>query len=784
VSGRLAEGVTLVKKLTSLKFACVVSVFCAATAIASPAQIFTSLVSFDGADGSTPYASLVQGTDGNFYGTTYFGGNFNGVCYGSGCGTVFKMTPNGTLTTLHSFTDASDDGGNPHGALVQANDGYLYGTTNHSTFFKITSGGTFTYLSGGSSDTWNGVVLGGDGNFYGTSASGSTCDSGRVFKLYYQDGWQLASLHSFDGADGACPYAALVLARDGNFYGTTIYGGTNNNCSDGFGTGCGTVFRISAGGAFTNLHNFDGTDGAFPYAGLVQAADGNFYGTTSAGANNNCYEGCGTVFKITPGGVLTTLYSFTAAGDGGNPHGGLVQGTDGNFYGTTLGTVFEMTPGATLTTLHAFGGADGTQPWASLVQARDGIFYGTTTGGGAYSYGTVFSFDPPSDYGVSGGNARLLCGCEGGTLGSMVVKGQTQYVLSADHVLGLPLHSFFNGARVGDKITRPGLEDNDCKAAGIVASFTFAPTLNKGVDAAIATVQKGALSPTGEISQIGIPAGTIETASVGVPVAKNGRTTGLTCGQITHTNCDVAINYDCLFRFHVPFHNQIMMESEAGPFSCKGDSGSLIVDSSTAEPVGLLIGDNSGVGCSGQIVTIANPIGTVLQQLGGVAFPPNPTHAVKGCTDGNYIRVPSEQLSELERHRVLQAKEANSRRLLENPATLAMCSGATKDDPTKGELLILIRKGESADFIPRELNGVPTRIEYSEPFVAGNCPKTPSQPSTAGFNARSGTAFANGAIVPAGMIYGQVDAYANPARGNDPNDLTNLILDISSYFAP
>jgi uncharacterized repeat protein (TIGR03803 family) len=200
------------------------------------------------------------------------------------------------------------------------------------------------------------------------------------------------TLANFNGTNGVSPAAALVQGTDGNFYGTTSRGGAGNG---------GTVFKITSGGTLTTLHSFAGaTDGAFPVAALVQGTDGNFYGTTSRGGAGNS----GTVFKITSGGNLTTLYSFCSQGgnlctDGISPVAALVQGTDGNFYGTTSsggagngGTVFKITSGGTLTTLHSFAGAtDGVSPVAALVQGTDGNFYGTTSGGGAGNGGTVFS---------------------------------------------------------------------------------------------------------------------------------------------------------------------------------------------------------------------------------------------------------------------------------------------------------------------------------------------------------------------------------------------------------
>ena len=414
-------------KLSLWRTISLVCVFCAVSAIGSPAQTFKSLVSFDGADGEEPGA-LVQGSDGNFYGTTYAGGASD-AC-GAGCGTVFKINPGGRLTTLYSFTDT--DGSYPLAGLVQATDGNFYGTTQRGgangagTVFKITAAGKLTTLYSFCAQTGctDGVfpnarlVQATDGNFYGTTSAGGVnnndaCYSaggpvgcGTAFKI--TPGGTLTTLHRFDGTDGAHPEAALVQGTDENFYGTTSGGGASNvsACNNGAPqVGCGTVFKITPGGTLTTLHSFDGTDGQNPYAGLVQATNGNFYGTTSiGGANNNCGLGCGTVFKITSGGTLTTLYSFNGA-DGEEPSA-LVQATNGNLYGTTsvggangVGTVFEITAEGTLTTLYNFcsqsGCVDGAAPPAGLVQATNGNFYGTTNAGGAncapFGCGTVFS---------------------------------------------------------------------------------------------------------------------------------------------------------------------------------------------------------------------------------------------------------------------------------------------------------------------------------------------------------------------------------------------------------
>ncbi len=376
---------------------------CAAGAL--PAQTVTTLFSFDDANGELPQGALVQGTDGNFYGATIQGG---ASCPPYGCGTIFKITPSGTLTMLHTFD--STDGNHP-----------------------------------------NGVIQATNGNFYGTTAAGGANGKGTVFEI--TPSGTLTTLHSFDGTDGQSPEAALIQATDGNFYGTTYRGGANDICPPRRSVTCGTVFKITPSGTLTTLASFGKAGGYFPfspliqatdgnfygttpysvfkvtpsgtlttlasvsssYAGLVQATDGNFYGTTEYGGNDACDGGCGTVFKVTPSGTLTTLLSFT---NSANPIAALIQATDGNLYGTTgvgganndcggsapgpigCGMVFKVTLSGALTTLFSFDSADGAGPQAALVQGTNGEFYGTTAVGGAsgacssqgyVGCGTVFS---------------------------------------------------------------------------------------------------------------------------------------------------------------------------------------------------------------------------------------------------------------------------------------------------------------------------------------------------------------------------------------------------------
>ncbi len=404
-----------VEKLSLSRMASGVFVFCLAAAIASPAKnTFTTLVTFDVTNGASPNAGLVQGIDGNFYGTTTYGGAHNN-CTG-GCGTIFKVTPAGTLTTLYSFCSKTGcaDGELPNGELLLGTDGNFYGTTTYGgnptcnggngcgTVFKITPGGTLTTLHSFAGHPTDGgfpkaglVQSSTNGSFYGTTPQGGANDKGTIFKI--TPAGTLTMLHSFEISEGTSPNG-LVEATTGYYiYGTTSGGGANSD---------GTAFKITPGGQFWFLHSFDGTDGAFPYAEMVQGSDGNFYGTTDEGGANCGAPGCGTVFKfVLAPHTFTALHSFAGyPTDGGFPRAGLVQGTDASFYGTTAeggancgtsgcGTIFKITPPGTLTTLYSFcaqtGCPDGELPDSGLVQGTDGNFYGTATEGGA-GHGTVF----------------------------------------------------------------------------------------------------------------------------------------------------------------------------------------------------------------------------------------------------------------------------------------------------------------------------------------------------------------------------------------------------------
>lgn len=337
-----------------------VLVLAVAFATNSQAQTYSALYEFGGQTGdpaNPQYSGIIaQGRDGNLYSTAP-ATPIGGLC--SFCGAVFKITPSGTLTVVYDFNDTAGSGYTPFGGLMLGTDGNFYGTTkvggtfNEGTLFKITASGTLTPLY----------------NF-------GTC--------------------TYPCKDGIYPKVPPVQGTDGNFYGTTP------NTNDG--TNTGVVYKITSAGKFTTIHAFDFTAGYNSNAPLIQGSDGNYYGTTTLGGKtitSTCVAvlaspTCGTVFKITPGGTVTFIYEF-AKTDGAGPIGPVIQGTDGNFYGTTseggtsgFGVVFKLTSAGVLTVLHNFNGTDGKTPDAGLVQANDGNLYGVASAGGTLGYGTIF----------------------------------------------------------------------------------------------------------------------------------------------------------------------------------------------------------------------------------------------------------------------------------------------------------------------------------------------------------------------------------------------------------
>ncbi len=346
-----------------------------------------------GADGSFPEAALLAANDGNFYGTTTSGGTNSG-------GVVFRLTPAGALTVLHSFA-WNPDGGSPRGGLIQGADGALYGTTTYGgtnsgngTVFKITTGGVFTQLwsfTGGNDgrNPFAKLVQGADSALYGTCNAGGSNGYGTVFRITTNGA--MKPLWSFTGgSDGASPYGELAAGTGGVFMGQTYFGGTN---------GYGAVFKIATNGAVTPLWSFTYlNDGAYPQSGLLRSTNGLFYGTTRYGGTNHA----GTVFRIGQNGGLTTLWALDQVRDGSDPPVALYQAPNGAFYGVAargglydVGTVFKFTEGSGVTRLWNFPPApNGKEPYAALAAGTNGTLYGTASSGGTSNNGAIFKLDP------------------------------------------------------------------------------------------------------------------------------------------------------------------------------------------------------------------------------------------------------------------------------------------------------------------------------------------------------------------------------------------------------
>ncbi len=303
----------------------------------SPAQTVTTLYNFNGTVGANPYyMTLAQGQDGLLYGTTYNGGASN-------LGAAFKVDTLGNATLLHSFAGTAD-GENPAG----------------------------------------GLTLGTDGNFYGTTVLGGTTQSGTIFKM--TSSGTVTVLYNFLGtSDGSFPYAAPLLGSDGALYGTASVGGT----------GDGVVYKITTAGVYKVIYTYDNTHGSYPASTPLLGADGNLYITSILGGSNYC----GSVIKLSTAGVLGSTYNFTCGTTGAYPVGSLIQGSDGNYYGTTEdggaysnGLLFKLSKAFAFSSIHSFGATttEGLYPSAGVVQATDGNYYGVTTQGGTLNDGSIF----------------------------------------------------------------------------------------------------------------------------------------------------------------------------------------------------------------------------------------------------------------------------------------------------------------------------------------------------------------------------------------------------------
>lgn len=354
--------------------------------------------------GYGPQSGVIPDPLGNLYGTTTGGGDLRCEAgYGSGCGTIFKLSPIGVKTVLYNFR-GGPDGGFPYSNLIRDAEGNLYGTALRGDVscnppygcgivFKLDTTGKLMVLHSFDGQPGDGqdageLIRDPAGNVLGTTHLGGVLNYGTVFTI--DPAGTEAVLYSFSFTpDGAYAGAGLVKTPAGDVYGTASEGGA---------LGGGTAFKLDRDGNETVLYNFGSTvDGSIPGT-LIRDSYGNLYGTNEVGGA----FGYGTVFKLDPSGTLTVLYSFRADGDGAGPRG-LIRDERGNLYGTTYGgtaigfcgTAFKLDPAGKFTVLHAFTGSpDGCSPYATLVSDATGSLYGTTYYGGTFNRGTVFKITP------------------------------------------------------------------------------------------------------------------------------------------------------------------------------------------------------------------------------------------------------------------------------------------------------------------------------------------------------------------------------------------------------
>jgi uncharacterized repeat protein (TIGR03803 family) len=478
--------------------------YCGAAFSISPSGVLTVYDFKTTGMGYTPFSGVSLGIDGNFYGTTKAGGTFN-------AGTIFQLTSSGNLATLYNFGTCQYpcvDGYIPNSSPVQGADGNFYGTTPHSA------------------DGTN------DGIAYQITSAGK-------YKI----------LHVFSLSSGGYnPDAPFIQGTDGSFYGTTTLGGKtlSSTCVAAFSSNtCGTVFKMSATGHVTFLHQFVQTDGAGPIGPVTQGSDGNFYGTTSEGGTGKL----GVVFKMTSKGALTVLHSF-AGTDGQNPDGGVVQASDGNFYGTTSaggtmghGTIFKVTSAGAFSRLYDFDNTHGGTPEVTMVQHTNGILYGDTYTGDAQGGGVFYSLNVgapafirlQTTSGKVGSTVSILGqGFTGATAVSFGGVNATSFTVSSDTYLTAKVPV---GAKTGT-VAEVGPSGN---LNSINQQFRVIPTISSiaptsGPIGTVVTIGGTGLTQTTKVSFGGVNAATFTVnsdskVSATVPTgAKTGKITVTTVG--------------------------------------------------------------------------------------------------------------------------------------------------------------------------------------------------------------------------------------------------------------
>jgi uncharacterized repeat protein (TIGR03803 family) len=363
------------------------------------------LYSFKGGivDGGNPYGGLVLDAEGNLYGTAQQGG-INGCSGFYGCGAIYKLDTTGKETILYFFTGGSD-GGTPLGGLVRDAQGNLYGTTSQGgnglgcgTVYKLDSTNQLTVIytfpscyTGANFGPQSGLARDAEGNLYGTTYTDGNTFLGTIFKI--DSSATFSILHSFSGWEGGVSYLSpFTLGPDGNLYGVTTAGGSSS---------AGVVFKISPKGKYTVLYSFTGgPDGYYATGSLAVDSSDNVYGATYSGGSSS-----GVAYEVAETGEFSVLHTFStdcspSCGGGGTYGGGLIQDDAGNLYGTTAadgygaGTVFMIDVDKKFHNLHSFTGGDGSAPYAPVIRDANGDLYGTTSSGGEFEQGIVFELSP------------------------------------------------------------------------------------------------------------------------------------------------------------------------------------------------------------------------------------------------------------------------------------------------------------------------------------------------------------------------------------------------------
>lgn len=544
-----------------------------------------------------------------------------------------------TESIVYSFTGKTDSL-SPGAALIQAPDGFLYGTTtgnfvtDFGEVFRISLAGALTPVyrfsgSGVSAAPVAPVLLGGDGNLYGTTYGNVlTGTDGMVYRLTAASG-TLTSLFSFSGdANGGNPGSGLIEASDGSFY-----GGTTTGASSPPGPGHGTLFKVTSSGALTTLVTFNNINGASPFSAPIEGSDGNFYGVTANGGASNF----GTFYQLTPTGVLTTLYNFTGSGDGATPSSLLVEGPDGDFYGASgsngavsaanggNGTIFMIAPAGVLTTLHVFASAtDGTNP-TGLFLASDGNLYGDTSFGGANSKGTIFrvtrtgTFTTLYSFAATGDGASpqaaLFQANDGNFYGTTSSGGTSQdgtvFKLALQPMLAAPVQLTPSAASVpfGSPVT---LTWQILNAFSKTLQQCYASVTPSGAGAgAWAGLQNGTYNPT---TQIYSGSATITPTLPGTYLY------GLTCGGMESATATVAVGNAASLLITTsslpaasvgePYSSAIGVSGGVPPYTFSITAGSLPPGLTLESSIGVISGTPTQAGTSNFSVGVqdSNPV--------------------------------------------------------------------------------------------------------------------------------------------------------------------------------